>query len=478
MSSVDALNESSLLISVPSATRSAIAAWDGRERRATDKVSRLSRQFDSLCTGAVAPAEIAAGLEAAGFTDGTAHEYGYPDVFGLAEALFDKTPRLVNRKPGALINPWFEQRSHHLLRGLVFAAPGLLFISSLPGLTSPTDRWILISSLLVGWSGSQVLAYVFTVLAGRQRIRAGQGALFVGFLVIAAAGLVLAGIGLGLGAAPAVAALSAGQVVYLAASAVVISSRRLRLVLVALSPGLLTALAALLGAPRSVSAAGAVMSVGLAVCATFWISRSVHRQDVDLARTSLSAGDWVAAGWQAAYGVCAGLLVSLPSVSQPVRMASTSLLPMIWSIGLAEWQIVRFRRRAFELLGSCSQVGAFKHRALSLALTSLGGYLLGLTLLSGIAASVAVIDGSWGSAVSSGLTAGWLLGQAFYQALVISAMGHTQTVVIRTAVCAESGFLLLANGLDQLAFVVPSAALALWLLPPFVRTVRDPTRHL
>src|SRR5690349_576354 len=69
-------------------TTSAHRSWNGHDRRSLDRLLRLTRDYDVLCTAAVDSAEIAAGLEASGFTDGSAREYGYSGVFGLAEALF------------------------------------------------------------------------------------------------------------------------------------------------------------------------------------------------------------------------------------------------------------------------------------------------------------------------------------------------------------------------------------------------------
>ncbi|MZE55083.1 hypothetical protein GTY86_28170, partial [Streptomyces sp. SID5770] len=46
-----------------------------------------------LCERAVDPLEVAAGLEAQGFTDRTAARYRHRDVFSLAEELYARVPR-------------------------------------------------------------------------------------------------------------------------------------------------------------------------------------------------------------------------------------------------------------------------------------------------------------------------------------------------------------------------------------------------
>ncbi|MFD4373495.1 hypothetical protein [Streptomyces sp. NPDC058486] len=66
----------------------------GRVRRtAGDPVKVLMHRHRELCARAVDPLEIAAGLEAQGFTDRTAARYRHRDVFSLAEELYARVPR-------------------------------------------------------------------------------------------------------------------------------------------------------------------------------------------------------------------------------------------------------------------------------------------------------------------------------------------------------------------------------------------------
>ncbi|MFF4171402.1 hypothetical protein [Streptomyces sp. NPDC001744] len=65
-----------------------------RPRRGTaDPVRVLMHRHRELCERAVDPLEIAAGLEARGFTDRTAARYRHRDVFSLAEELYARVPR-------------------------------------------------------------------------------------------------------------------------------------------------------------------------------------------------------------------------------------------------------------------------------------------------------------------------------------------------------------------------------------------------
>ncbi|WP_234338397.1 hypothetical protein [Streptomyces sp. NRRL F-5727] len=62
-------------------------------RTAGDPVKVLMHRHRELCARAVDPMEIAAGLEAQGFTDRTAARYRHRDVFSLAEELYARVPR-------------------------------------------------------------------------------------------------------------------------------------------------------------------------------------------------------------------------------------------------------------------------------------------------------------------------------------------------------------------------------------------------
>ncbi|MGW8355296.1 hypothetical protein [Streptomyces wedmorensis] len=65
-----------------------------RPRRGNaDPVKVLMHRHRELCERAVDPLEIAAGLEAQGFTDRTAARFRHRDVFSLAEELYARVPR-------------------------------------------------------------------------------------------------------------------------------------------------------------------------------------------------------------------------------------------------------------------------------------------------------------------------------------------------------------------------------------------------
>ncbi|MFD9247572.1 hypothetical protein ACFV0D_37760 [Streptomyces sp. NPDC059556] len=79
-------------VAAPAAAAGTPAA--ARPRRGTaDPVKVLMHRHRELCARAVDPLEIAAGLEAQGFTDRTAARFRHRDVFSLAEELYARVPR-------------------------------------------------------------------------------------------------------------------------------------------------------------------------------------------------------------------------------------------------------------------------------------------------------------------------------------------------------------------------------------------------
>ncbi|MFE2560506.1 hypothetical protein ACFXGT_31730 [Streptomyces sp. NPDC059352] len=84
----------------PGAPAPAPSASAPRVRRGTaDPVKVLMHRHRELCERAVDPLEIAAGLEAQGFTDRTAARFRHRDVFALAEELYARVPRRRETPP-------------------------------------------------------------------------------------------------------------------------------------------------------------------------------------------------------------------------------------------------------------------------------------------------------------------------------------------------------------------------------------------
>ncbi len=92
--------------------RPAQTAFDGLNRRSLHPMDQLSRRLDWVCTTATDPLQIAAALESDGVNDRIAREeYGFADVFELAEELYRRVPL----RPPQTIDPPSESMPKTLL---------------------------------------------------------------------------------------------------------------------------------------------------------------------------------------------------------------------------------------------------------------------------------------------------------------------------------------------------------------------------
>ncbi|MEU2431696.1 hypothetical protein ABZ611_19640 [Streptomyces sp. NPDC007861] len=183
-------------------------------------VDELAERLDDVIADAVHPDEIAALLEADGLTDEQIRvRYGHEDSFALAEELFARRAVPVEsvgadgRGGPAGAGPAPGRAGPTLLacllRGLVFALPGLGYVLGAPAAYAP-----LLASALAGWAWNQALAHrAYTWLglgdraAAARTLRVGAPA---GVLLCTTPALVV-----GAGDAP-VLLFAAGQSLYLA----------------------------------------------------------------------------------------------------------------------------------------------------------------------------------------------------------------------------------------------------------------------
>jgi len=461
------------------------------ERRSTEPLAELSRRFDDLCVRAVDPCEIAAGLEAAGFTDtAVAARYGVPDVFALAEHLFAATPRRLAGTRSRATNPWRERPVRHLARGMAFGCPGIVYVAALPGATGPAERWLLVFALTLGWAVGQAAVFLGYLLDGRGDRAGARAVLRAGLVVAVLAALALVAL-CGGRVGPVTVGLAAGQVVYLPAAAVVLMLGHELLVLLALVPGLVGA-GLLLTARSSTSAAGAgpdtavlvgaggiAVSLLVVVAVAVWLTRRPRWRRPGGPST---ADAWLAC-WHGGYGVLAATMVCLPAVLPTSAGAPASgtdgtwLLPLTWSMGVAEWLILRFRRRAHDLLDEHGTPAGFAGGARRTLAAGAACYVVVLVVLT--VAVPPVTGGDVGAVLREPVlpAVGLLLGFGFYLALLGISLGAVRRVVTALAGSVATGTAVAACWSAREDVVVAPLALAATLAVVMTALVADPTRH-
>ncbi|EST19592.1 hypothetical protein M878_41950, partial [Streptomyces roseochromogenus subsp. oscitans DS 12.976] len=181
-------------------------------------VSRLAAELADRIGPAVHPYEVAALLEAEGLTaDQIEERYGHPDLFALATALYAQVPRTFP-EPAPAADPWRPDHVRSLLRGVVFALPGLAYPLTAPLWHPGRHAAALILAGLLSWAWGQALGHRAHVRMATGRHEAARTLLTgapLGAALATAAAAPFAG------SAPVIAA-TAAQSLYLAAAGVLL----------------------------------------------------------------------------------------------------------------------------------------------------------------------------------------------------------------------------------------------------------------
>ncbi|MFE7899584.1 hypothetical protein ACFU3E_19025 [Streptomyces sp. NPDC057424] len=427
-----------------------------------DPVDELADRMEDFIAAAVHPDEIAALLESDGLSDDQIRErYGVKNSFALAETLYERVERRYPEPDGPAPDPWRTGLLGCLLRGVVFALPGLAYVLGAPLFTGPGDLGLpagtvpLLAGALCGWTWNQGLAhraYAWLGLGDRPAARralllgAPAGALLGSLVALASAG----------GAAPAVVAFAAGQSCYLAAATVLLVMGRERLLLAALAPMAMGAVLSLVG-PLPESAGPALLLGSLAAVAVLGLRevapalKGEHGWTAGLvallpfgAFGTLPAHRRPAAPRlsgslpYALFGLATGVLVLYAALGDVLAgesssaVAAPAAVALTLSMGPAEWLLYRFRSDSLAGLRSSSTARAFRRTTVLTVVRCLAAYLAVLLALS-LAASAL-----WPHAPVPGgirLAGLLLLGVALWTGLLLQSFG---AVTGATAVCGAA----------------------------------------
>ncbi|GGW83481.1 hypothetical protein [Streptomyces lomondensis] len=427
-----------------------------------DPVDELADRLEDFVAAAVHPDEIAALLESDGLSDDQIRErYGVKNSFALAETLYERVERRYPEPDGPAPDPWRIGLLGCLLRGVVFALPGLAYVLGAPLFTGPDDFGLpagtvpLLAGALCGWTWNQGLAhraYAWLGLGDRTAARralllgAPAGALLGSLVALAFAG----------GAAPTVVAFAAGQSCYLAAATVLLVMGRERHLLVALAPMAMGAVLSLVD-PLPEAASLTLLLGSLAAVAVLGLR--------EVAPALKSEGGWTAglvallpfgafgtapahrrpAGPRltsslpyALFGLGTGVLVLYAALGDVLAgqeqsaVAAPAAVALTLSMGPAEWLLYRFRSDSLAGLRSSSTARDFWRTTVLTVAQCLSAYLAALLVLS-LAASAL-----WpGAPVPGGvrLAGLLLLGVVLWTGLLLQSFG---AVTGATAVCCAA----------------------------------------
>ncbi|MET9362801.1 hypothetical protein ABZX93_18045 [Streptomyces sp. NPDC006632] len=437
---------------------------------ANDPVAQLALRLADVIAVAVHPDEIAAIIESDGMSDERIRAaYGYPDSFSLAEALYRRVPRRYPAAPAPPRASWHAHLGSCLLRGLVFALPGLAYVLGarlLAGppaaLGLPAGTMALLAGTVTGWVWNQSLshrAHSWLSLADRP---AAVRALRLGAPLGAALSTLAALAASGPGELPA-AAFAAGQCCYLAAATALLVLGRERALFWALLPLILGAV------PGLPSAAGpALLLVSLAAAVALAV-RTLCTETAGPAPGGAVSPRLVTCLPYGLFGLGAGVLVLYAALGDVFRHGSTgtvagpSAVALTLSMGPAEWLLHRFRAESLAGLRSSSSARGFRGSVTGAVTLCLGAYLLVLAALAEAGTRL------WPDAPAlSGprLAALLLIGAVLWTGLLLQSFGAAvgAAVVCCAAAVAQTLALVLAAPPSTGLVVSGSAAALLALL--------------
>ena len=410
-----------------------------------DPAHEAAVRFGGIAAAAVHPFEVAAAIEADGVTDRQVQrDYGRLDAFELAEELYAETPRDYP-EPEPVPSPWNAPLSASLLRGLVYALPGLAFPLGRPILAGPADRgglphgtFALATSLLLCWAWNQGLAHRAHVWLGRggqlsaeRCLRRGAmaGALLGTFGALVAG--LLAGRHMG-----DVLIFCAGQSAYMGASCVLLVLGRESALLGALAP------AAVGGAAVLVGLVPAIPELSPLLLCTLLLALGQAARALRSCRGGSDAevDDPVPGLLGSLPHALFGLAMALLTLGTALRGSHVEVVPTValtLSMGPAEWLLYGYRRRIHHALRTAASSRAFAWRSVHSLMLGLGSYL-------GILAALAVVLGVTLAGLPMGqqLAGLLLLGATVWTALLLQALGSAW---LSAGICAPAAAATLAG---------------------------------
>ncbi|MEU9996421.1 hypothetical protein [Streptomyces sp. NPDC050848] len=469
---------------------------------AADPLDELADRFAELAADAVHPDEIAAILESDGMTDDHIRlTYGRADSFALAEDLYARVERRHPEPDTTPAGPWHVGLGGCLLRGLVFALPGLAYVLGAP-LLGGAGTVPLLAGAVAGWVWNQALSHrAYTWLGLGDRAGAVRSLLLgapAGALVGSAVALAAAGPG-----EWPVVVFAAGQSLYLGAATVLLVLGR--------EPALLCALAPLAGAvpafwydlPDALRAGLPALSLAAAVTFAATVLRgggprrpgpgpaaalaarvlrrpgsgSGSRPAVAASgpgqgrpgpRRPRSGPPLLASVPYGLFGLGTGLLVLYAGGGDALVTGAGPVLALTLSMGPAEWLLHRFRRQSLAGLRTLTSARAFRRAAAGTLAHCLGAYLAVLLALAAVTALL------WPGAPTpdgAGLLGLLLVGVVLWLGLLLQAFGAVRGAAVVCTLAAAAQTLAPTSG--PLVAAVAAAVMAVLTCARLVR----PTAH-
>ncbi len=439
----------------------------GANRRSRSALAKLSRQFDEACTTAVDSLQIAAALESGGITDQIARsEYGLPDVFAVAEELFLRVPRRIKSqaKGQSFTKRW--QNLRELSHGLLYALTGLAY-PAMVGTLGDTALFIaLVMGTAVSWSWSMGVSWLAYRLIGRGAKQEAARVLLRGSLIgILGVQLIALLVAKMLGLGPAVMVFAMAQMAYQMAASVLIIYGLEGWLFFALLPSLVVNGWYLLTTSPNLQTAAisaTLTSITLALNLAFLALWNTPKTKIFWATLSLREIREVLPIF--AYGALSAALVLLGNAHNMFASPdlSLSIVPLVLSMGILEWQARRFNERSRGLLHDSHRVSEFVSGVRWALVDSLTTSVLMVAFISSLTAFALSQFGLLSLPGAIMLTAHILLAGTFFVNFILLA--HGRHIWVLGSLCAAVIVLLVLSGFFLSASLSYLAATTLLLI--------------
>ncbi len=421
-----------------------------------DPIDQLTERLREFIASAVHPDEIAALLESDGLSDDQIRErYGVKNSFALAEELYERVERRYYEPDGPAHDPWRIGLLGCLLRGVVFALPGLGYVLGAPLLAGPRDGLglpagtvPLLAGALVGWTWNQGLAHRAYSWLGLGDRPAARRSLLLGAPAGALLGSLVALSAIGT-ASPGAVAFAAGQSCYLAAATVLLVMARERTLLAALLPmaagAALTMVHPVSGEARVTLLLGSLAAV--VILALLEVARDSNRpkgrgelrdKPQQARRQPPTSGTPLSLSIPyALFGLGSGILVVYAALGDVLAgehsaIAAPAAVALTLSMGPAEWLLHRFRSGGLAGLRSSSTSKDFWRTAALTLVQCLTAYLATLLALSLATSALWPHAPGVGGIRLAGLL---LLGVVLWTGLLLQSFG---AVLSATVICCAA----------------------------------------
>ncbi len=354
--------------------------------------------------------------------------FGWDDVFSMAEQLYTEVQ--LSAAPATDLRPARRGNITDLGRGLVFAAPTLMFAGATIALRSSLSWWMLPLSLTCGWAFSQVVAYVGFSRNDRGDSNASPvlWALLAATAVCICLGLVGDAL---LGGKFYGVLFAASGCTFMAASAELVVHHEELLIAFTLLPGATGSIIYITHFPVSLP-----RTLVLVLAATSVIGAMVlamrHLPSRWWAVPALNIKDAPMAARYFTLGIFSGLLVAIFIVLEPARSGTrtwpaVAAYPMVLSLGAMEWQLHSLRAGGRNALLESSSIKEFTRAARWQLVRATLSYFLVLAVLTVLVSALAYTRELHPPATL--IIAGTALAVAFFLALVVAACGRIDLVL-------------------------------------------------